>query len=241
MLPLSGETDGSVWILKCDYDDQLGPDTVEEICSACFAWLATSGAEWVTSATLTKVVTDLNFKKIIDIHVRLKESGSPTLFPNYLVRLASCTGQTSFLILYTFITGETPSAFSRCRVGSIPTPKLARVMEDQGLGLDLMPMARNKYLSRLAMLNQEKASAVYEIQTITDSDSSQEQPIANKSSECSLQEPTFVLYEASNRLSFQILLLALRFSPLQIWIPVSSSPSPANQVSAAVKNQRMCH
>jgi hypothetical protein len=99
MLPLSGETDGSVWILKCDYDDQLGPDTVEEICSACFAWLATSGAEWVTSATLTKVVTDLNFKKIIDIHVRLKESGSPTLFPNYLVRLASCTGQMSFLIL----------------------------------------------------------------------------------------------------------------------------------------------
>jgi hypothetical protein len=39
-------------------------------------------------------------------------------------------------------------------------------------------------------LNQEKASAVSEIQTITDSDSSQEQPIANKSSECSLQEPT---------------------------------------------------
>jgi hypothetical protein len=48
-----------------------------------------SKAERVTPATLTNVVTDLNFKKLIDIHLRLKKGGNPTLFPDYLIAFKS--------------------------------------------------------------------------------------------------------------------------------------------------------
>jgi hypothetical protein len=133
MLPLSGETDGSVW----DFNFQVGLRW-QEICSACFSWLASSNAENVTSATWIKVVTDLKFKEIIDLHLRVKESGNPTLIPDFLIDLTLCTDQMPFLIVYTFITGKTPDCFCRCRVGPFPAPKLAKVMTEQGLGLDLM-------------------------------------------------------------------------------------------------------
>jgi hypothetical protein len=196
MLPLSGETDGSVWVLKSDYDDQLGPDTIKEICAACFAWLDSSNAENVTSATLTKVVADTNFKKIIDIHLRVKESGNPTLFPDYLIALTKCTSQTPFLIVYTFITGETHGCFSRCRVGSLPAPKLAKVMREKGLGLDLVPEVQHEQLPWLPVANQSfekigtsaRETANSQIRTITTLKSSAPQPIDSESSEFSLGE-----------------------------------------------------
>jgi hypothetical protein len=156
MLPLSGETDESLWVLKSNYDDQLGPDTIKEICAACFAWLSSSNAEYVNSATLTKVVADLNFKKIIDIHLRMKESGNPTLFPDYLIALTKCTSKTPFLIVYTFITGKAPDSFSRCRigVGSLSPPKLAQLMREKGLGLDLMPEVQYGQLPWFSAANQ---------------------------------------------------------------------------------------
>jgi hypothetical protein len=183
MLPLSGETDDSVWILQCEYDEQLGPEIVKEICSACFEWEYSSGAEWVTSATLLNVVADINFKKIIDLHFRVKESGDPTLFPNYLVRLTRCTSHYSFLILYTFITGETPSSFARCRVGNIPAPKLAGLMKEKGLCLNLMPVVLDKHSSWLDQSLEKQTCAGYEIQSVIDLDSSEEQPVTSESSE----------------------------------------------------------
>jgi hypothetical protein len=151
ILPLS---DGSVWVLKSPYDDELGPDTVQEFFAACFAWLVSSNARRVTSATITKVVADINFKKLIDIHLRLKESGKPTLFPDYLITLTKCTRKMPFLIIYTFITGETPDCFRRCRVGSLPVPKVAKVMLEQGLSLDLIPEEQYEQLPWFPVANQ---------------------------------------------------------------------------------------
>ena len=196
MLPLSGETDGSFWVLKSNYDDQLGPDTVKEICSACFAWLSSSNAEYVNSATLTKVVADINFKKIVDIHLRMKESGNPTLFPDYLIALTECTSKTPFLIVYTFITGKAPDSFSRCRigVGSLSPAKLAKLMRAKGLGLDLMPEGQHGQLSWFPVANQSfeelgtsaSETAYSEIRTIPSLKSSASQPIDSESSEFSL-------------------------------------------------------
>jgi hypothetical protein len=155
MLPLSGETDGSVWVFKSDYDDKLGPDTVQEICSACFSWLASSNAEKVTLATLNKVVADLYFKEIINIHLRVKGNGNPTLVPDFLIDLTLCTDQMPFLIVYTFITGQTPDCFCRCRVGPLPAPKLAEVMKEKGLGLDLMCEAQHEQLLSLPVANEK--------------------------------------------------------------------------------------
>jgi hypothetical protein len=195
MLPLpGGETDGSVWVLKSPYDDELGPDTVKEICAACFVWLASSNARRVTSATVTKVVADINFKKIIDIHLRLKKGGNPTVFPDYLITLTKCTRKMPFLIIYTFITGETPECFTRCRVGSLPAPKVAKVMLEKGLSLDLMPEVQHEKLPWFPVANQSfeeirtsaSETAYSEIRTKPTLESSASLPIECESSEFSL-------------------------------------------------------
>ena len=112
-LPLSGKPDGSVWVFESRYDEELGPETAKELCTACFTWLESSNAEFVLRTTLKQVVADPNLKKIVDIHLRVKKSGHPTLVPQYLMELTDCTELTPFLILYTFITGETPRCFFR--------------------------------------------------------------------------------------------------------------------------------
>ena len=169
---------------------KLGPDAVIEICSACFAWLYSSKSERVTPATLTNVVTDLNFKKLIDIHLRLRKGGNPTLFPDYLIALTKCTSKTPFLIVYTFITGVNHDMFSRCRVGFLPAPKLVKVMRDQGLGLDLMPEVQHQQSPWLPVANQSlenfEISANSQSRTIPTLKSIAPQPIDSKTSKLGL-------------------------------------------------------
>jgi hypothetical protein len=89
----------------------------------------------MTFETLKSVVEDPHFTKIVDIHLRMKENGYPHVVPEYLIDLTTCTANSCFLIIYTFITGKSPSQVCRYSAGFIPLPALERRMREQGLGL----------------------------------------------------------------------------------------------------------
>ena len=134
--------DSLVMFLGSKHGDMLGPDTIEDICDAAYRWLECVLSCDIEVLALKSVVKHPDFKKIVDIHLRVKEKGYGNQVPDFIMDLVNNTGNPDFLIIYIFITGVSPPFgwYWGYHIGlrSIPVPKLEKMMKEQGLGLEFV-------------------------------------------------------------------------------------------------------